>query len=429
VRKVELVKIKPFRATILDPTLKNREKLICPVYDTIDDSDYDDYSAEKKNIIHFIKRKKGDDGFYDSAKRSLDRFFDDGILKELDKPSFYIYGIRYRISDEIIGQIPEDERRGTYFVFGLIALAKVDSCIVGHEETFPVNTEERYHLMKRCMMNFSPIVAEYNMPEHDINNIFEEYLGFKRPDLKLCGDRMPVVDVTLEGVRHLLWEISDEEIIHRIQDLMYDGRILILDGHHRYTASNLLRERDGIKYTLMMFLEGGDRGLLLLPWHRCIKDCDMEILWRLINENFLVESYEDEDRFYSELRDRRKYDVKIGMYDGKFYMLTADEKKVRQMGQNTGKCVGLDPIVLHNWLINPTLIGEPEGVVFSSSPTEVIDKVDNQGYKVAFILSPLNMADIEYKVYEEGKKFPQKSTRFLPKVAEGIVMRKIHDYS
>jgi len=53
--------------------------------------------------------------------------------------------------------------------------------------------------MKSTMMNFSPIAAEYNMPGHDLNNLFEEYLGFRRPDFVPNSDKPPVVDVTLNA--------------------------------------------------------------------------------------------------------------------------------------------------------------------------------------------------------------------------------------
>ncbi|KPQ42176.1 MAG: hypothetical protein MPEBLZ_03262 [Candidatus Methanoperedens nitroreducens] len=141
--------------------------------------------------------------------------------------------------------------KSLYFVFGLVSLVKVEELgkgnIVGHENIFEVNSNERYRLMKGSMMNFSPIAAEYSMPGHDLNNLFEEYLGFKRPDFVPDPGKPPVVDVTLNGSRHFLWEITDEKFIRKIKKLTKGLKLLILDGHHRYTASNLLRERDGIE--------------------------------------------------------------------------------------------------------------------------------------------------------------------------------------
>ncbi|MEA2074412.1 MAG: DUF1015 family protein [Euryarchaeota archaeon] len=432
-----MVKLKPFKATILNPNLESRAELVCPVYDTIDAYQYEQYAAMRDNVIHFTTRKEGvaEDEFVDYAKSSLEHFFTDNILIEREKLAFYIYGVRYSLSEGVMEQIPEEDRRETYFAFGLVALVEVaklnEHDILGHEKTFEAKTRERYHLMKACGMNFSPIVAEYNMPDHDINCIFEDYLGFHRPSLEIDEQRKPILDVELQGARHLLWEVSDEDVIAKIQRLMLNKRIMILDGHHRYTAAYQLSKdrRDGTAYTLMMLVEGGDRALLLLPWHRCMKRCRMDDLWTRIRENFVVERYDKHTEnavIYSKLNEcDDEFDVRFGMYDGEeYYVLRADERRIRKLAAERGERVGLDVISLHEWLIEPTLIGNPEDIVFTPSPWEAIEKVDKDAYSVAFFLKPLRMTDVEYKVQVEKKGFPQKSTRFLPKVAEGIVMWK-----
>jgi len=433
----EMVEIRAFKATILNPELETRAELVCPVYDTIDAQQYEQYAADRNNAIHFSTRKEGvaEGDFVDYAKLSLERFFADGILKVRDQPAFYIYGIRYSLSGGIVEQIPEEERREIYFAFGLVALVKVDKLnehsIEGHEKTFETKTRERSHLMKACGMNFSPIVAEYSMPGHDINNIFEAYLGFRRPDLKLDEQRKPVMDVVINDARHLLWEVTDEDVIDKIQKLMREKRIMILDGHHRYTAAYQVSkdQEEGTAYTMMMLVEGGDRALLLLPWHRCVRQCRMGELWARITDYFTVESYDKptgEARIYSRLNESTdEFDVRFGMYDGeKYYVLRADKGRIRKLAEARGERVGLDVISLHEWLIEPTLIGEPEDVVFTASPREAIEKVDKEAYNVAFFLRRLRIANVEYKAHVEKKVFPQKSTLFLPKVAEGIVMWK-----
>lgn len=427
-----MVIIKPFKATVLNPKLEGRTQLICPVYDTIDAARYDKYAVVKNNVIHFTTRREGvtAEDFVDYAKMSLERFYKDGILIECEEPAFYIYGIRYRLSDELMEQIPEEERRAIYFAFGLIALVKVEKLneqhIAGHEKTFETNTMERYYLMKECGMNFSPVVAEYNMPDHDMNSIFEQYLGFHRPDLKINANRKPIVDVVLNGCRHLLWAVSDNEIMDKIQHLMRDRSVMILDGHHRYTASYRLSNDGGTAYTLMMLVEGGDSALLLLPWHRCVRECRIEELWDKIAANFTVERCDRCD-VYAKLNERSgDFDVMLCMYDGeKFYLLQAEEQRIRCLARERGEQVGLDVISLHEWLIDPTLIGKPErSIAFTASPSDAIEKVDTGSYQVAFFLRPLRITDVEYKARVEKKGFPQKSTLFLPKVAEGVVLRR-----
>ncbi|HEY9246359.1 MAG TPA: DUF1015 family protein [Candidatus Methanoperedens sp.] len=430
-----MVDIRPFRATVLNPKLQI-DKLVCPVYDTIDAANFEKFAKEKNNIIHATVRRKdmGRDEFIEYASCELDRLINSEILVEREKPSFYIYGIMYTLKPEVLAQIPEKDRRSQYFVFGLVSLVKVEELgkgsILGHENIFEVNTNERYRLMKAAMMNFSPITAEYSMPGHGLNNLFEEFLGFKRPDLVLDPRKPPIVDVLLDGSRHLLWEISDNNMINKITHMMLYQKILILDGHHRYAASYQMREKDGIEYTLMMLMERDDRALFLLPWHRAVRNFDIVRLDRIIKEKFLLDfkSPTNGEEFYSRLRERKNdHDVKLGVYDGKmFSVIRADEKAVQALSKERGEKVGIDLIVLHYWLINQIVLGRPEeDVSFNSSPDEAIARVDSREFDIAFILNPFSIRDVERKAFDERRNFPQKSTLFLPKVAEGIVMRKI----
>ncbi|GFO97680.1 hypothetical protein ig2599ANME_1886 [groundwater metagenome] len=429
-----MVDIRPFRATILNPEMEI-EKLVCPVYDTIDAAQYQRFAREKNNIIHATSRRKDmdRDEFIEHAKKSLDRLVGSGILVEREKPAVYIYGIVFTLSPEILTQLPEKARRSQYFAFGLVCLVKVEELgkgnIVGHENIFEINTKERYRLMKVAMMNFSPIAAEYSMHDHALNNLFEEYLGFARPNFAANPEKPPLVDVTLNWSRHLLWEVTDNALIDKVLKMVSGLKILILDGHHRYTASNMMRERDGIEYTMMMLMEGGDRALQLLPWHRAVRNFSHEKLESRIRERFSIEwDGGGGEEFYSHLRERSsEYDVKLGMYDGKkFKILRADEKEVRELSKERGETVGLDLIVLHDWLINPVIRGKPEDdVSFNASPAEAVSRVDSGEFDVAFLLNPFSIKDVEKKAFVEKKNFPQKSTLFLPKVAEGIVMRRI----
>jgi len=186
------------------------------------------------------------DEFIEHAKKNLDGLVESGILVKRERPAFYIYGIMYTLSPVILAQLPEKSRRSQYFAFGLVCLVKVEELgegkYRGHENIFEINTKERYRLMKAAMMNFSPIAAEYSMPDHALNNLFEEYLGFKRPHFESHPERPPLVDVNLNGSRHFLWEITEIHVIDKIMKMVSGLKILILDGHHRYTASNIDEE-------------------------------------------------------------------------------------------------------------------------------------------------------------------------------------------
>ncbi len=432
-----MVTIKPFKSTILNPEMPDRDRLVCPVYDTIDETEYARYGNESNNVIHITTRNTSIESreFVDLSTRNLKRFFEDGVLVERDEPGFYIYGIRFSLPDDIQGQIPEAARRDVYFAFGLVALVQVEGLgegsIVGHERIFEKHTHERYEVMKASGMNFAPIVAEYNMPGHDINNMLEEYLGFKRPDLVISEDRPPLVDVSLKGIRHLLWEITDPGMVGKIQAMMTDENVLILDGHHRYNAANELRLRDGVEYTMMMFMEGGDRALLLLPWHRCVRRVDMDRVGSQVERYYdVVWKGALGEEFYGVLSAKDDaLDVRIGMYDGtEFSVLRAHGDEVERLAESLDEQVGLDYISLNEWVIDPLADGDNvDNVGFVDSVAEAVHKVDEQGFKVAFLVRPLEIGDVEYKAHTELKNFPQKSTLFLPKVAEGILMRRFRE--
>jgi uncharacterized protein (DUF1015 family) len=432
-----MVIIKPFKTTILNPGIPDLNKLICPVYDVIDKTEYDNYGNNSNNIIHLTTRNNSVDSveFIDKAKKNLTRLFTEDILKESKHPALYIYGIRYSLPDDMMRDVPGTGERNIYFAFGLVALVKIEppgkGNIVGHENIFEKNSIERSELMKACRMNFAPIVSEYNMPGHDINIILEDYLGFKRPELVLRDDRPPLVDLTLQNNRHLLWEISDIEVIRNIQELMSDKKLLILDGHHRFSAARRLSKQDGIDYTMMMLMEGGDRALLLLPWHRCIRNYNHDMLNTQLDRFFsIIWKGDQNDEFNRILHTKDdKFDVRIGFYNKKtFSVIRAHRDKVIQLSDRLGEKTGLDYLSLNEWIIEPCIDGNKEdNIVFTDSVSDAAFKVDGQGFNAAFLMRPLTIKDVEYKAHVEMKNFPQKSTLFLPKVAEGIIMRRIEE--
>jgi uncharacterized protein (DUF1015 family) len=432
-----MVIIKPFKTTILNPGIPDLNKLICPVYDVIDKTEYDNYGNNSNNIIHLTTRNNSVDSveFIDKAKKNLTRLFTEGILKESKHPALYIYGIRYSLPDDMMRDVSGTGERNIYFAFGLVALVKIEhpgkGNIVGHENIFEKNSIERSELMKACRMNFAPIVSEYNMPGHDINIILEDYLGFKRPELVLRDDRPPLVDLILHNTRHLLWEISDIEVIRNIQELMSDKKLLILDGHHRFSAASRLSKQDGIDYTMMMLMEGGDRALLLLPWHRCIRNYNHDMLNTQLDRFFnIIWKGDQNDEFNRILHTKDdKFDVRIGFYNKKtFSVIRAHRDKVIQLSDKLGEKTGLDYLSLNEWIIEPCIDGNKEdNIVFTDSVSDAALKVDGQGFNAAFLMRPLTIKDVEYKAHVEMKNFPQKSTLFLPKVAEGIIMRRIQE--
>ena len=91
----------------------------------------------------------------------------------------------------------------------------------------------------------------------------------------------PLADITDEaGLQHRLWAITDETMIHTIQQRFTDTKLYIADGHHRYeTALNYRNERraqgapvgGSADYVMMMLVEMNHPGLVVFPTHRMLR--------------------------------------------------------------------------------------------------------------------------------------------------------------
>ena len=147
-----MVEIRPFKATIINPQMQV-DKLICPVYDTIDAANYQKFANEKNNIIHVTTRRKDmdRDKFIECCHKRTRTFQQKkGTRSEKKNLHFIFTASCFPLQPETLAMIPEKDRRSLYFVFGLVSLVKVEELgkgsIVGHENIFEINSNERYRL-------------------------------------------------------------------------------------------------------------------------------------------------------------------------------------------------------------------------------------------------------------------------------------------
>ncbi|VUT27740.1 MAG: hypothetical protein SYNGOMJ08_00290 [Candidatus Syntrophoarchaeum sp. GoM_oil] len=393
-----MVEIAPFKAVTLNPVLNEKENFVSPVYDTIDEKTYERHAPNKRNIMHATRRRDGAnlDEFIELADKTIKTLFTDHILEERYQESLYIYTVSYTISDSLKSEIRNEVSKSEHTLVGLVVLVRVDETggeIVGHESVFDDNTEERYYLMKECRMNFSPILAEYNEDDTAINQIFVDYIE-KNPSL---------IEIEHAGETHSLWDIEDSNLRENIIRSLKGQRLMILDGHHRYTASRRLAKDDGVKDTMMMLVGGHDPNLLLFPWHRCIKGVSRDMLSEIVKEH--VEArYEDCDTFIHAFT--ADENINSAMYDGSDFHILKD----------------LDIFKLQETVIDPLIESKGE-ISFLPTIKDAVDAVDQGRCTASFIVKPPKIGTVE-EMAHRGVSLPQKSTRFLPKVIEGIIMRR-----
>ena len=68
--------------------------------------------------------------------------------------------------------------------------------------------------------------------------------------------------------------------------------------------------------------------------------------------------------------------------------------------------------------------GEEAVLAYSYDRREAVDRVLNEEYQLALLLSPIKVATIK-AIADAGDRLPRKSTHFYPKLPAGLVFRRL----
>lgn len=423
----------PVRAWHPDPRKVEPDSVVCPVYDTVSDADLALYGSRPFNAAQFVPRPRGMplEQFLLSSVGHLGAALQYGAYVQDEVPGFYVYGIRYRPPPDITESIDASHRRSEYLLLGLVGALDFDRVGHGevalHERTFPDRVEERVALADATGMNFAPIVAGYTSPDHRLNDRLEQILGIDRRKLAFASEKSPIVTARLEGTTHLLWRLDDPGQVSAVQADLTESRLLVLDGHHRFTAAAQRHHEGQRTRPLLMLVEGGDRALRVLPWHRVLAG---EVL---APEGVVDAARETFPGLVSlgsapsvETAIGRLHSMAVGRRRG--FLLISPEAAYEVSGPASDD-VGADFDLLHAFL-EEGLGVDPHDLEFVRSPRQALERAaahppDLGG--TAFLLPALTESGIEERAFGQGRLMAHKSTMFLPKVAEGVVFAPVDD--
>lgn len=403
-----MVVVRPFRGLMYNPEkIGSFDLVLAPPYDVITSLQQEElYRRSPFNVVRLILSKEPEDVKYKIAGETFRRWREDEILVPDDEPSIYPF---YQ-------EFVHEEKRITRK--GFIAVVRLEDFktkkILPHEETFSAPKADRLKLTIACRANLSPVFGVYSDPEGGLErSIDNEVLRTKA-----------VIDVTDgEGVRHMLWKISNPALFAQIKDKLQDLSILIADGHHRYETAlsfrNLERERAGetngereYDYVMMFLCRAESEGLIIKPTHRLVKSVKGLTTFELIKraqEHFAVEKIELED--LSHLGHEQ-----FALYaDASGYAYRLTPKHPDRVHYRN-----LAVMQLHRYILGSIINVEEGGIAYEKSLQNVIDLVRRKEFAVAFILPPTNALDI-MAVTLAGEKMPHKTTYFYPKVLSGLV--------
>jgi len=427
-----MAEIRPFKGLLYNKRkIGDYSKVVAPPYDVIPENMRDKlYEKDENNIIRLILGKSFDsdnqrENKYTRAKKFLNEWLKEKIFVKDDAESFYLYAQEYDHKGK------KCKRLG---FMGLMRIGeKGEDAVLPHENTLSKPKEDRMNLIKQVESNLSPIFTLYDDKENVIRGALE----------KKTSESAPVIDITVDGVRHKLWKFREEDALKKIIKRMNGKNVFIADGHHRYEVARMYRDmcrkKNGYNgnadYVMMYFTDMADENdLTVMATHRVIKmmpsEDDKELISRL-SEYFIITDCKDLFHLMKGLEEESDKGYAFGfLINGRYFLLKPKEKEallglIREEKPKEWK--ELDVSILHSAIFKRILsVSDAEGNITYVRDAENAEALIKDGsHMAAFLLNPTRVEQLK-AVAELGEMMPQKSTYFYPKLLTGLVMNKFN---
>ena len=408
--------IRPFAA--LRPPKEYVEQVSCLPYDVMNHREACAMAAgNASSFLHICRADIDtseeaihDEITYQKSRENLETFIRKGFLVRENAPAYYIYRQMMwgRVQTGIVGCASVDEY--------------LDGTIKKHELTRKEKELDRINHFDACSTQTEPVFLAYRKHE-GIATAIREWIKFHKPEYDFTSD---------DGVTHLLWPVTDDEVIASIRKGFEEVPTLyIADGHHRTASSAAVSARrrqqhpdytGEEEYNYLMAVTFSDEDLFIMDYNRVVADLNgltAEQFLQAIGEQFTVTPA----RPGAPYAPKSKHE--FGMYlNNAWYAITAKEGSF----DANHPIDSLDCAILQSNLLAPILgITDPRtdnriDFVGGIRGLEELERRTGEG--VAFSLYPVTMADL-FRVADSGEIMPPKSTWFEPKLRSGLFAHEI----
>ncbi|MHB1558342.1 MAG: DUF1015 domain-containing protein [Isosphaeraceae bacterium] len=427
--------ILPFRGVRYDVAKVGAlSDVVAPPYDVIDASLQDRlYRTSENNIIRLeLNREEPGDteaqGKYARAARFLRDWLRQGVLREEDHASLYVYHQTFEVEGTT------HTRRGFFARVRLEPFGQ--GKIYPHEQTLSGPKADRLALYHATGFNLSPIFGLY--PDSDGEVLRAVEAGLR--------DRTPLVATDHLGVENRLWIVDDQNVHTAVRGLMAGRPVFIADGHHRYETGLKYRDEraqagpldpdDPANFCLMMLVGMSDPGLLILPTHRLVSGfpgLTADALAERLSPEFEVTvSGEGESgcrAAWKVIEDGGDQDM-LGfgtVADGKWLVarLRSDEAMDRLASEHSADWRNLGVSILHVLVLDSLLrpLGSPI-CRYVHLIKEVLEATAARECDLACLVPPARMDHVE-AIASGLETMPPKSTYFYPKLLTGLVLNPL----
>jgi uncharacterized protein (DUF1015 family) len=232
--------------------------------------------------------------------------------------------------------------------------------------------------------------------------------------------------------------------------------LYIADGHHRYESalsyrrekqacSSPVSEDEAFNFVMMTLVDFSDPGLIILPPHRLVRGISKSILNGLtaqLRSLFEIEElplnmpevWQQVDDLLAGVKHGETNEVKLILFG-----LAAEHLLVLRLRDFTAASQlmpyfhselykRLDVSIVDHIILEKLLglgSGSEEALLaYSYDKLEAVNKVLDQEYQLAFLLSPIK-AKVVKTIADAGDRMPRKSTYFYPKLPSGLVFYRL----
>jgi glutamate dehydrogenase (NADP+) len=412
--------VRPFKA--VRPRKDLVERVVALPYDVMDRKEAK--AMAKGNPYSFLHISRSEIDFpssmnpysplvYKKARKNFQIFQDDGVLVQDEEPMIYIYR-----------QIMNGHEQ-TGFVGCTSVDDYVNNVIKKHELTLLSKEKDRINHFDATDANTSPIFMTYR-DEDSLNQILDNWTTNHEPEIDI---------VTEDGVSHIVWPVTDQEVCNEITRKFEDiSALYIADGHHRSASAAkvaLKKRQENPNYTgeeefnFFMSVIFPESNLNVMDYNRVVHDLNgmtEDEFCEKLREKFTIEPSKSP---YKPI-DRHTF----GMYiNKKWYKLTVKPEVL----QTENILEKIDASILETNVLNDILgiknlrdssrISFVGGIRGLKGLKEKTDRLDGIG----FAMYPVTMQEI-MEVSDNGLIMPAKTTWFEPKLRSGLFVHKFESY-
>jgi uncharacterized protein (DUF1015 family) len=417
--QTDRLRLRSFRALRYAPAhVPDLGAVTSPPYDVVGEQGVLRYEqASPVNVVRLIlprpSEASGHDGSSDRyvhAAHDLRCWVEAGVLIEDAEPSVWVY----------------EQRGGTASWRGVLGAVSVHDphsrAVVPHEDVFPGPVRDRAALMEATSAQLEPIMLVHNGAE-SLGRLLRA-LPMTVPDIAVTTD---------DDVEHVLWRISDVTHLAELDRVASSGYALIADGHHRYAAYQLQRQRhvtdrdSGWNFGFAWLVDAVTDPLSLSAIHRTLGGVSLERFAAAVSPYASCTAVAGHvDDWLAQLDTAQQpgfvvtdgvHGVRVGAPEPGWLatMLVDRDESLRH----------LDSVVLHDALLTAALAIKPDDPRMGYEHNAVTAVEWARGSDgLAILMRPPALDDV-LAAANAGIRMPRKSTSFGPKPRNGLILRKV----